>query len=234
MSRSRSWKSDIWEIQLHLTTPTLPFVYLGKSTTENLTLIWRKLFWVNIFSLGLTNPSCCKAQTKRDLICGYSITSHYIQYMLTVPFQHIWLRAAVWLCEPIVTPFTFSMWAKLCISFALQGICIALWYVQLRLIVSFCPPLAALWAEWMKWMERKGGEPVQKFISVIILCENWKQRWADVSDLCANQSLLLSSLLSFHYETSLSHFPVESSPQCGEPVSSHSMLPELQPSQYCI
>ncbi len=129
---------------------------------------------------------------ERDFICGYSITAHYIQYMHTVPSQYIWFRAAVWLCEPAVTPFTFSMWAKLCISSV---------YGEYALICdmcsndwsSVCLPLVAVSA---KWMERKGGLLVQTYHDYIEW--NWKQRWADVSDLWVNQSLLLSPL-SFEF-----------------------------------
>lgn len=125
-----------------------------------------------------------------DFICSYSVTAHYIQYMPTVPSQYIWFRAAVWLCEPAVTPFTFSMWAKLCITSVLRGTCIDLWYVQQRLIVSFCLPLVAVSA---KWIERKGGRCKHSYHDYIEW--NWKQRWADVSHLWENQSLLLSPFL---------------------------------------
>lgn len=56
----------------------------------------------------------------------------------TVTCQYIWLlrAAAVLLCERLLTPFKVSMWTKLCISFAVWGICIDLCYVQCWLILA--------------------------------------------------------------------------------------------------
>lgn len=117
--------------------------------------------------------------------CSESISPHWIElmllvaehrrraahYMPTVPFQYVWLRAAVWLSELAVTPFTFSTWDKLRISFGLRGIFIDLWHVQERLIVSSCYLLVPTSSEWLIRMKRDGGEPAQTFISAIIWSE---------------------------------------------------------------
>lgn len=120
------------------------------------TFTWRKCFRTNIYLLGLTITSCCQAQTERDFICAYKITAR-TQYMPTAALQYIWSRAADWLSEPTVNPFMFSMWVKLCISFAVWGISIDLWYfwyLVLHLTASFWLPLAAVSSE----VEGESGE----------------------------------------------------------------------------
>lgn len=163
---------------------------------------WKnKLQTINIFSLDLTNTSCCRARTKRDFICGYSVTAHSIQYKPAARAQYIWLRAAVCRGEPIVTPFTFSVWAELCISFGLRGIRIDLWSVQQRLVVSFSLPLAS--SEWGGWRETEGAN-IHDYIE-----SNWNQRWADESE--SIPSPVGTFRLNLHHESSPGRFPVEGS-----------------------
>lgn len=108
------------------------------------------------------------------------------------------------------------MWAELCISFGLRGICIDLWSVQQRLVGSFSLPLAS--SEWGGWREMEGPN-IHDYIE-----SNWNQRWADVSG--SIPSPVSTFRLNLHYESSPGRFPVEGSAQRDEPLSSHSVLPK--------
>lgn len=127
--------------------------------------------------------------------------------------------------EPVRTPFKVSVLAKLHISFAVLGF-------MCDISASSCLPLAAVSAE---RMESRAGESVQTFTSMITL-SRIENRGEPTRAACERISHFSCRHFHrrFHYETSSSHFPVESSPQCGEPLSNHSLFPKLQPSQYCI
>lgn len=191
------------------------------------TSTWKKYFRINIYSLGLTITSCCQAQIERDFICACRIIAR-TQHMPTAALQYIWSTAADWLCEPTVTQFMFSIWVKLCISFAVWGISIDLWYLWylvLHLTISFCLPLVAVSSEVEGESREESG------------CTHsypWLHRVklkTEVSWCGSGSHFCHYSHLSFHYETSMSHFPIESSPQHGKAVSNHSALPEPQSSQ---